>query len=343
MFASLDINPSKEFSNELILATSQSRLHTLDLRTLRMVRTLDLPLHLGPPSTMVSDAMNLWVVVGTELGFLSLWDLRFGLMLRSWKIHGTSSSETPSSMDCAIASVRQLVLHPTRGQGKWIMVACGGDDEVLLQTWDVESGHLVEVYRTTTALSEPALARPIQVFSSSTTPSLPLVSSSTTVPEPASLVASLLESSSSSPHLSPNRVPLVSPPFTLSNLLSRTTTSSTTSLAFLLNPASPETHSTTATASFGSHNTTKPEPLTDAASTAVGTSGANHHSLLRSLPEEEHNNGSSSSTTMGLAIFVGGTDRQLRCLDPAEFGRSGVIGGTTTMGSTGGGQENIYR
>lgn len=76
-----------------------------------------------------------WLLAGTELGILCLWDLRFGLLLKSWRVGG---------------SVTSLVLHPTKGHGRWVM--CGihrkSAASPLVEVYDVETSHLVEAYET---------------------------------------------------------------------------------------------------------------------------------------------------------------------------------------------------
>lgn len=111
------------------------------------------PLELGPISAVCPSTH--WVVVGTVTGALSLWDLRFGLLLKSWAARGGITS-------CAI--------HPSRGRGRWIMVAVDRDDPgdsgspsvsdaPLVETYDIETSKLVEVFevRTTRPPQRPAI------------------------------------------------------------------------------------------------------------------------------------------------------------------------------------------
>lgn len=74
-----------------------------------------------------------WMVLGTELGILSLWDLRFGLLLKSWRAGG---------------GVTALQLHPTKGKGRWVMVSVERGTAVapLVEVYDIESSKLVEVF-----------------------------------------------------------------------------------------------------------------------------------------------------------------------------------------------------
>ena len=78
-------------------------------------------------------------------GVLTLWDLRFGLLLRNWKVQAAT--------DECVVQLKQCVIHPTKGRGKWIMVSLDisesteiGLDHTLVEVWDVEKAQLMECY-----------------------------------------------------------------------------------------------------------------------------------------------------------------------------------------------------
>ncbi|KAI0922943.1 hypothetical protein AcV5_009802 [Taiwanofungus camphoratus] len=130
-------------SSNLIYATTQSVISILDLRTMRQLQKMENPRHYGPITCICLDRKRAWVVCGTSTGVLSLWDIRFGILIKSWKA-GLSSKGTSSR-------VYQCVVHPARGKGKWIIVALEGprsnseqDSHTLLEVWDVEKTSLVE-------------------------------------------------------------------------------------------------------------------------------------------------------------------------------------------------------
>lgn len=94
--------------------------------------------------------------MGTSSGVLSLWDKRFGLLLKSWQVGRSGAGRT--------ARVHQCAVHPTKGKGRWVIVAVEtwkGNPEpapsTLIEVWDIEKTVLVEsfVTRTTTTASEP--------------------------------------------------------------------------------------------------------------------------------------------------------------------------------------------
>ena len=127
---------------------------------MRVLLTMEHPSHSGPITTLCVDRKRAWVVTGTASGVLTLWDIRFGLMIKTWK---TVSAATNGS-----SRIYQCVIHPCRGKGRWIIVAVETTrstsqnvPSVLLEIWDIESTKLVETYGTrviskaAAALNEP--------------------------------------------------------------------------------------------------------------------------------------------------------------------------------------------
>ncbi|MBW0474452.1 hypothetical protein O181_014167 [Austropuccinia psidii MF-1] len=140
-------------SSDLMYTTNKSRIVTLDLRTMRITQVLNCPKHLGPPSGLFVDQQKIWSAVGTIRGYMSLWDLRFGLLLRTWKI-----SDGP---------IHQLSVHPTQGKGRWIVVAALSTIDPtsehptnqVVQVWDLEHDRLVETFLISTNSSDGAVDR----------------------------------------------------------------------------------------------------------------------------------------------------------------------------------------
>lgn len=107
---------------------------------------------------MCIDRKRSWIVVGTSTGVLTLWDRRFGLLLKSWRAGVRSVGKS--------ARIHQIVVHPTKGRGRWIIVAIEtstptdsqGSATVIIEVWDIESTLLVETFVTKSAStsSEPA-------------------------------------------------------------------------------------------------------------------------------------------------------------------------------------------
>ncbi|KAF9023922.1 ARM repeat-containing protein [Hymenopellis radicata] len=132
----------------LIYATTHSMIVVLDLRTMRVLQQMQNPRHHGPITSMCIDRKRSWIVVGTSTGVLTLWDRRFGLLLKSWHV--------------GVASVgRSVRIH--QWKGKYVMVAVEaskwGDRSStnLVEVWDIEGSTLVETFvtRVAGAASDP--------------------------------------------------------------------------------------------------------------------------------------------------------------------------------------------
>lgn len=103
------------------------------------------PRHFGPITCICVDRKRSWLAVGTSTGVLCLWDKRFGLLLKTWHV-GTSVAGKS-------VRVHQCVVHPSKGRGKWIMVAVGASRKSmdrtstnLVEVWDIENACLVETF-----------------------------------------------------------------------------------------------------------------------------------------------------------------------------------------------------
>jgi hypothetical protein len=170
------------------------------------------------------------------------------------------------------------------------MVACAGgvDDRVMLETWDVDTGLLVEVFRSERGRTLPPS---VERRSSSLVPASEPIASGSTLAEPSMLITALLApsttpNSSSSPI--PNRDSTL-PPFP-----------STNAIAFL----------------FPSDSTNEPPSSTSRSKLAAD---GGKRDGLRPLSED-------ADSSSGPTVFVGGTDRHLRSLDFGHLARCGIVG-----------------
>jgi phosphoinositide-3-kinase regulatory subunit 4 len=140
-------------SSTLILATSKNRIIILDLRTMQVLSNFQIANHYGSISTLCLDTKNIWLLIGTIGGVLCLWDLRFHLLLKAWRI-GEAAEKS-------LLQINSCVLHPSRGKGKWVMVAYErlnlnfegeenkrrvGERQTMVETWDIETAVCVERY-----------------------------------------------------------------------------------------------------------------------------------------------------------------------------------------------------
>lgn len=149
---------SSETTSNLVFATTHSTITILDIRTMRVLQTMDNPRHFGPITCLCIDRKRAWVVCGTSSGILSLWDLRFGILIKSWKV-GANSQGGKS------VRIHQCLLHPTMGKGRWILVAMESDGDrnsdnptkvrTLVEVWDIEKTALVESFGTRVSSNNP--------------------------------------------------------------------------------------------------------------------------------------------------------------------------------------------
>lgn len=120
----------------LLIATNMCRILMVDMKNMELIHAMHNPLHHGTPTTFCIDKKHHWMMLGTGHGILDLWDLRFRLRLRSFGIGGAGLGQR----------VDKLVLHPTRGHGKWVVASCGGE----ISIWDIEKLTCREVLRPAT-------------------------------------------------------------------------------------------------------------------------------------------------------------------------------------------------
>ena len=144
----------------------------LDLYTMRVLQTLENPRHYGPITCLCIDRKRSWILVGTSTGVLTLWDRRFGLLLKSWHVGGPYAGRSVRIHQCAV--------HPSKGKGKWVIVSLessrwtgDGTSTTLLEVWDIEKATLVESFVTRTAFtsSEEPSPEPLEIIGVDADPS----------------------------------------------------------------------------------------------------------------------------------------------------------------------------
>ncbi|KAF9530534.1 hypothetical protein CPB83DRAFT_905184 [Crepidotus variabilis] len=147
-------------SSNLVYATTHSNITVLDVRTMSVLQFMENPRHYGPITSMCIDRKRAWIVVGTSTGVLSLWDKRFGLLIRSW--HAAAAAGGRS------VRIHQCVVHPSsKGRGKWVMVTVEASKKStdrttthLIEVWDIEKAVLVETYVTRTGSTADPIPEP---------------------------------------------------------------------------------------------------------------------------------------------------------------------------------------
>lgn len=133
----------------LLIATNACNVHALDLRTMSILYTLRNPVHHGTPICFCMDNKHNWLILGTSHGILDMWDLRFQLRVKAWGLSGH-------------IPIHRLQVHPTKGRGKYILVA-GGTGHGEISTWDIEKLQCREVYRSSSTPPAPRAYEPWNV------------------------------------------------------------------------------------------------------------------------------------------------------------------------------------
>ncbi|KAG9029158.1 Serine/threonine-protein kinase [Tulasnella sp. JGI-2019a] len=143
-----------ETTSNLVYGTTHANVVILDLRTMRIIHAMNDARHHGPITSLCIDRKRAWLVTGSLRGVLTLWDLRFGLRLKSWNV---TAAEGASAGDTV--RIHQCLVHPTKGRGRWIIVAVETQTTsdsistytpgvVLAEVWDIERGVMVETFVT---------------------------------------------------------------------------------------------------------------------------------------------------------------------------------------------------
>lgn len=106
-----------------------------------------MPAHFGAMTAVCLDPKHCWVAVGTSLGYLAIFDLRFDLLL---KIIDVGQSDEPKRvLSCAI--------HPSKGKGRYLVLSLSAQSatDSCIQVWDIEHEAKIEEFYTMT--HEPPL------------------------------------------------------------------------------------------------------------------------------------------------------------------------------------------
>ena len=117
-------NVHKDTKSILLMATNNSNIIGLELRSMKEAFRLQTPIHHGTPTCFCMDRRKIWLVVGTSHGIIDMFDLRFLIRVKAWGLPG-------------MTAIHRIALHPSKGRGKWMCVA-GGCGQGEITVWDVE-------------------------------------------------------------------------------------------------------------------------------------------------------------------------------------------------------------
>ena len=113
---------------------------------MRVLQQLNNPVYSAAITAMCIDSGRTWIVTGSLTGTLTLWDIRFGLSLKTWKVGSASSLSVSTRIHACQA-------HPVNRQ--WVIVASeshahpsasqvDGTGLILVEVWDLERTVIVE-------------------------------------------------------------------------------------------------------------------------------------------------------------------------------------------------------
>jgi phosphoinositide-3-kinase regulatory subunit 4 len=125
----------------LIVATNDCRVLGIELRTMEIIFELRNPAHHGRPTCFCVDRRNHWLLLGTSESILDLWDLRFGIRLRSWGFPNGSP-------------IYRISPPVVRGYKRHHVAIAGGPPGVIT-IFNVEKGTIREVYMSGLTTAEP--------------------------------------------------------------------------------------------------------------------------------------------------------------------------------------------
>jgi phosphoinositide-3-kinase regulatory subunit 4 len=252
---------------------------------MQVLQTMKNPRHYGPITCLCIDRKRSWIVVGTSTGVLTLWDRRFGLLLKSWHVGVASTGRS--------VRIHQCVVHPSKGQGKWVMVSVEASRRVadrsftnLVEVWDIEKSVLMETFTTRTGNSPESVPEPHELTG---------VDADTS---PAAAIAALVRSRQSSTDQS-ERGPRLSSP--------RISSRANSSQEELLPTPAPDVRALVVGLDFGGHSTI-------------------HRSEIGMGAES-----SSATRSTGRGFMISGSeDRKIRLWDLNKLERTTVLSGLET-------------
>ncbi|KAG0353652.1 Serine/threonine-protein kinase [Podila minutissima] len=134
-----------ESQSLLVYATNRGNIYALELGTMRPAWKLQNNIAYGVITAMVIDHQRTWLLVGTNRGVLTLWDLRFRIAIRSW-VHPSKSR------------ISRLAIHPEphppSKSGK-VIIASGRNE---VSVWDLEHVECRETFGVRNADEKKALS-----------------------------------------------------------------------------------------------------------------------------------------------------------------------------------------
>eukprot|EP00298_Acanthocystis_sp_HF-20_P014140 c20652_g1_i1.p1 GENE.c20652_g1_i1~~c20652_g1_i1.p1 ORF type:complete len:1457 (+),score=612.94 c20652_g1_i1:607-4371(+) len=129
------------FANNLIFVTHNNIMRFWDTRMRNdALYIFDCPpLHMGLAQDLLVDPAGNWVLIGTSLGFLIIYDIRFEVIGKVWRHPKRCPIRKLSHFNSNPNFASQSSIRPP--EGPLVLIAAGGSDSELCAVWDIASGH----------------------------------------------------------------------------------------------------------------------------------------------------------------------------------------------------------
>ncbi|SAM00828.1 hypothetical protein [Absidia glauca] len=130
-FTSNAFNTMTGSKSILMVGTNKGNIYLIDLLTMNTLVTLRNKKSHGIITSMVTDRLHTWLLVGTTRGILTLYDLRFQIPLHSW-LHPSKSRIS-----------RMILNHDPRAESKQVIIASGKNE---ISIWNIVDLKCLDVY-----------------------------------------------------------------------------------------------------------------------------------------------------------------------------------------------------
>ncbi|KDN43973.1 hypothetical protein K437DRAFT_274746 [Tilletiaria anomala UBC 951] len=161
-YATCIFESTHECAAALVMGTSRGRITVVDLRTMQVLRTFRNPVHTGAITSTCEDPQRQWLLNSTESGHLCLWDMRFGLLIRTWPVLDESQR--------AYYRITRCTNHPRPDQQNVVLVGISSlglrpptaISASMVEIWDIQSATKLSSFE---ARSNEHSARPSRTAS----------------------------------------------------------------------------------------------------------------------------------------------------------------------------------
>lgn len=124
--------------------TSTCKIVAYDIITMEIEYTLQNPLYLGVPTTFIVHKSVGWLLLGTSDGILCLWDLRFHVLTRAWRVLVDQVSKVKSPIEKMMFVLPPHGYTTTSAESYFAMI--GGSNEPDITVWEIPSFECRQVY-----------------------------------------------------------------------------------------------------------------------------------------------------------------------------------------------------